>query len=149
VTAVPGVRRHREAMLAFVLCDALLEATGGDRMEDVLERLARHRERVRAYGARPRPLGAPAGYLALRSSSMRWSSESARRTMRRRLFAAAVGAALLGLGHGDSPSSHGLAREKIDRALPARVSGPGEIEGLRHRRNQHTPIGRGESVVSK
>jgi len=52
VTAVPACGVIAEAMLAFVLCDALLEATGGDRMEDVLERLARHRQRVRAYGAR-------------------------------------------------------------------------------------------------
>ncbi|HEX4440527.1 MAG TPA: chorismate synthase [Thermoanaerobaculia bacterium] len=53
VTAVPACGVIAEAMLAFVLCDALLEAMGGDRMEDVLERLARHRERVRGYG-RPR-----------------------------------------------------------------------------------------------
>jgi chorismate synthase len=38
-----------EAMMAFVLADALLEVTGGDRMKDVLERLTRHRERVRHY----------------------------------------------------------------------------------------------------
>jgi chorismate synthase len=55
VTAVPACGVIAEAMLAFVLCDALLEATGGDRMEDVLDRLARHRERVAAYGrAKPR-----------------------------------------------------------------------------------------------
>jgi chorismate synthase len=50
VTAVPACGVIAEAMLAFVLCDALLEAMGGDRMEDVLERLARHRQRVAAYG---------------------------------------------------------------------------------------------------
>jgi chorismate synthase len=53
VTAVPACGVIAEAMLAFVLCDALLEATGGDRMEDVLERVARHRDRVKGYG-RPR-----------------------------------------------------------------------------------------------
>jgi chorismate synthase len=52
VTAVPACGVIAEAMLAFVLCDALLELTGGDRMEDVLARLAAHRERVRAYGGR-------------------------------------------------------------------------------------------------
>jgi hypothetical protein len=36
-------------MLAFVLADALLELTGGDRLEDVLSRLAAHRARVRRY----------------------------------------------------------------------------------------------------
>jgi len=51
VTAVPACGVIAEAMLAFVLCDALLEAMGGDRMEDVLARLARHRERVRGYGS--------------------------------------------------------------------------------------------------
>jgi hypothetical protein len=33
-------------MLAFVLADALLEVTGGDRMEDVKQRLAANRKRV-------------------------------------------------------------------------------------------------------
>ena len=36
-------------MLAFVLADALLELTGGDRLEDVRARLAAHRERVERY----------------------------------------------------------------------------------------------------
>jgi chorismate synthase len=45
-----------EAMMAFVLADALLEVTGGDRMEDVLSRLAAHRRRVEEY-----PGGGPAG----------------------------------------------------------------------------------------
>jgi chorismate synthase len=49
VTAVAACGVIAEAMLAFVLADALLEVTGGDRMEDVVERLARHRERVRRY----------------------------------------------------------------------------------------------------
>jgi chorismate synthase len=49
VTAVPACGVIAEAMMAFVLADALLEVTGGDRLEDVLERLARHRERVRRY----------------------------------------------------------------------------------------------------
>ena len=51
VTAVAACGVIAEAMLAFVLADALLEVTGGDRMEDVRERLARHRERVRRYAA--------------------------------------------------------------------------------------------------
>jgi chorismate synthase len=55
VTAVAACGVIAEAMLAFVLCDVLLEAMGGDRMEDVLERLERHRARVRGYGARPAP----------------------------------------------------------------------------------------------
>ena len=38
-----------EAMLAFVLADALLESTGGDRLEDVRARFAAHRERVERY----------------------------------------------------------------------------------------------------
>jgi len=49
VTAVPACGVIAEAMLAFVLADALLELTGGDRLEDVLSRLAAHRERVRRY----------------------------------------------------------------------------------------------------
>jgi chorismate synthase len=49
VTAVPACGVIAEAMLAFVLADALLESTGGDRLEDVTERLAAHRARVRAY----------------------------------------------------------------------------------------------------
>jgi chorismate synthase len=51
VTAVPACGVICEAMLAFVLADALLASTGGDRMEDVLERLAKHRERTGSYGA--------------------------------------------------------------------------------------------------
>jgi chorismate synthase len=49
VTAVPACGVIAEAMLAFVLADALLESTGGDRLEDVKSRLAAHRERVRRY----------------------------------------------------------------------------------------------------
>ena len=49
VCAVPACGVICEAMLAFVLADAVLEATGGDRMEDVRERLAAHRERVGRY----------------------------------------------------------------------------------------------------
>jgi len=51
VTAVPACGVILEAMLAFVLADAVLELTGGDRLEDVLARLAAHRERVRRYPA--------------------------------------------------------------------------------------------------
>jgi chorismate synthase len=49
VTAVPACGVICEAMLAFVLADALLEVTGGDRMEDVLRRLAAHRKRVAVF----------------------------------------------------------------------------------------------------
>jgi chorismate synthase len=49
VTAVPACGVICEAMLAFVLADALLETTGGDRLEDVLARLKSHRERVGRY----------------------------------------------------------------------------------------------------
>jgi len=49
VTAVSACGVICEAMLAFVLADALLELTGGDRMDDVTARLAAHRERVRKY----------------------------------------------------------------------------------------------------
>ncbi len=49
VTAVPACGVIAEAMLAFVLADALLEVTGGDRMEDVQSRLAAHRKRVGRY----------------------------------------------------------------------------------------------------
>ncbi|HMA19017.1 MAG TPA: chorismate synthase [Thermoanaerobaculia bacterium] len=49
VTAVPACGVIAEAMLAFVLADALLESTGGDRLEDVRSRLAAHRKRVRSY----------------------------------------------------------------------------------------------------
>ena len=49
VTAVPACGVIAEAMLALVLADALLETTGGDRMEDVRERLRAHRERVARY----------------------------------------------------------------------------------------------------
>ncbi len=51
VTAVPAGGVIAEAMLAFVLADAVLEVTGGDRLEDVVARLAAHRERVRRYPA--------------------------------------------------------------------------------------------------
>jgi hypothetical protein len=40
-----------EAMLAFVLADALLAVTGGDRIADVVARLDAHRERLRRYPA--------------------------------------------------------------------------------------------------
>jgi chorismate synthase len=49
VTAVPACGVIAEAMLAFVLADALLEVTGGDRMEDVRSRISVHRERVARY----------------------------------------------------------------------------------------------------
>jgi chorismate synthase len=49
VTAVAACGVIAEAMLAFVLADALLELTGGDRLEDVTERLAAHRARVARY----------------------------------------------------------------------------------------------------
>jgi chorismate synthase len=49
VTAVPACGVIAEAMLAFVLADAVLETVGGDRMEDVVSRLAAHRQRVRGY----------------------------------------------------------------------------------------------------
>jgi hypothetical protein len=39
-------------MLAFILADALLELTGGDRLEDVTARLAAHRDRVGRYPKR-------------------------------------------------------------------------------------------------
>ncbi|MCA1580119.1 MAG: chorismate synthase [Acidobacteria bacterium] len=54
VTAVPACGVVAEAMLAFVLADALLEMTGGDRMEDVLDRLTRHRARTESYGTTPK-----------------------------------------------------------------------------------------------
>ena len=49
VTAVPACGVIAEAMLAFVLADALLEVTGGDRMEDVRSRISVHRERIARY----------------------------------------------------------------------------------------------------
>jgi len=49
VAAVSACGVIAEGMLAFVLADALLELTGGDRLEDVQARLAAHRERVRRY----------------------------------------------------------------------------------------------------
>ncbi len=49
VCAVPACGVIAEAMLAFVLADALLELTGGDRLEDVKARLAAHRERAARY----------------------------------------------------------------------------------------------------
>jgi chorismate synthase len=49
VAAVPACGVIAEGMLAFVLADALLELTGGDRLADVTERLERHRERIRRY----------------------------------------------------------------------------------------------------
>ncbi len=51
VTAVAACGVIAEAMLAYVLADALLESTGSDRIEDVKSRLAAHRERVRRYPA--------------------------------------------------------------------------------------------------
>jgi len=52
VTAVPACGVIAEAMLAFVLADALLEVTGNDRFEDVRDRLAAHRARVWRYPGR-------------------------------------------------------------------------------------------------
>ena len=49
VCAVPACGVICEAMLAYVLTDALLEMTGGDRLEDVRARLDAHRERVARY----------------------------------------------------------------------------------------------------
>jgi chorismate synthase len=49
VVAVAACGVIAEAMLAFVLADALLDSTGGDRLEDVRSRLAAHRARVRRY----------------------------------------------------------------------------------------------------
>jgi chorismate synthase len=49
VTAVPACGVIGEAMLGFILADALLEVTGGDRMEDVVQRLEAHRRRVSAF----------------------------------------------------------------------------------------------------
>jgi chorismate synthase len=49
VTAVPACGVIAEAMLAFILADALLEVTGGDRMEDVRSRISAHRERIARY----------------------------------------------------------------------------------------------------
>jgi chorismate synthase len=50
VAAVPACGVIAEAMLAFVLADALLEVTGGDRLKDVKSRLADHRGRVARFG---------------------------------------------------------------------------------------------------
>ena len=49
VCAVPACGVIAEAMLAFVLAEALLELTGGDRLEDVRARLSAHRDRVARY----------------------------------------------------------------------------------------------------
>ena len=49
VTAVAACGVIAEAMLAFVLADALLESIGGDRLDDVKSRLTAHRERIRKY----------------------------------------------------------------------------------------------------
>ena len=49
VAAVPACGVIAEAMLAFVLTDALLELTGSDRMDDVVSRFADHRARVARY----------------------------------------------------------------------------------------------------
>jgi chorismate synthase len=49
VAAVPACGVIAEAMLAFILADALLELTGGDRFDDVAGRLAAHRARVARY----------------------------------------------------------------------------------------------------
>jgi chorismate synthase len=49
VTAVPACGVIAEAMLAFVLADALLEVTGGDRLDDVRQRLEAHRSRLLRY----------------------------------------------------------------------------------------------------
>ena len=53
MTAVPACGVICEAMLAFVLADALLEVTGGDRLEDVKGRLDEHRKRVAAFTRKP------------------------------------------------------------------------------------------------
>jgi chorismate synthase len=49
VAAVAACGVICEAMLAFVLANALLELTGGDRLEDVKDRLREHRNRVERY----------------------------------------------------------------------------------------------------
>jgi chorismate synthase len=48
VCAVPAAGVVCEAVVALVLADALLEKLGGDTLEDVLEALARYREKVSA-----------------------------------------------------------------------------------------------------
>ncbi len=54
VTAVPACGVICESMIAFVLADALLEVTGGDRIEDVKTRLEEHRKRVGAFVRGPK-----------------------------------------------------------------------------------------------
>lgn len=49
VAAVAACGVIAEAMLAFVIADAVLETTGGDRLEEVRLRLSAHRERVARY----------------------------------------------------------------------------------------------------
>jgi chorismate synthase len=49
VTAVPACGVIAEAMLAFVLADALLEKTGGDSMDEVRRNLEAFRAAQRAY----------------------------------------------------------------------------------------------------
>ena len=49
MTAVPACGVIAEAMLAFVLADALLEKTGGDSMDEVLVNLDAFRAAQRAF----------------------------------------------------------------------------------------------------
>ena len=61
VTAVPACGVIAEAMLAYVLAEALLESTGGDRMADVLRRLEESRRRTSEYGRRAEGTGTGSG----------------------------------------------------------------------------------------
>ena len=47
--AVPAAGVVLEAMVALTLADAVLEKFGGDSMRELLDNVARYRERVRAY----------------------------------------------------------------------------------------------------
>ena len=45
--AVPAAAIVLEAAVAFVLCDALLDKTGGDTLAEVLRNLEAHRDAIR------------------------------------------------------------------------------------------------------
>jgi chorismate synthase len=47
--AVPAAAVVAESAVAFVLCDALLDKTGGDSMDEVLRNLAGYRDALRRY----------------------------------------------------------------------------------------------------
>ena len=128
VTAVPACGVIAEAMLAFVLADALLEVTGGDRLDDVRQTRSRRTAPASASLSGltpPRRTSLPADLnpAVLRKGAPHDPAEVADAT----LGARALLVAGLRLA-----AAHRLPEEQIDGAFPARVGLRRQVERLRH-----------------